>query len=259
MFNSNPVFAGVPAGAVNGGASEGTSVSQRLTAMLPGGRGRGFGRGSIAVGPANAPAAHGAPEPAHDQEPQSGGAGQLPPEFLDYIEVMGQNISYLRDQLAEVRTEVSAINSRGTDSHHVFDALHAELNDYKRDFIFQHVKPLLRPLLFLCDSLDGFDKEMALYEESQSTQVLPPDALKATKVRQNITFMRDQLIEALELCEIEPLPVPSGEFDAKTQKAIDTVPVSPEMDGTIVEVIRIGWNMSGHLMRPAEVILGKAK
>lgn len=233
--------------------------------MLPGGvRGRGFGRG-VPAGPGGSPhpaaAPHGGPE-LHAPEPHPEAAatemGGLPPEFLDYVEIMGQNISYLRDQLGEMRGEVSAINSRGSDSQKVFDALHHELNDYKRDFIFQHIKPLLRPLLFLYDSLEGFDNEMKLYEDAQRGQQLAPEALTGSKVRQNLAFLRDQLVEALQVCEVEPLPAPSGSFDARNQKAIDTVPVEPERDGTILDVIRIGWTLNGHLLRPAEVILGKA-
>ena len=79
------------------------------------------------------------------------------------------------------------------------------------------------------------------------------------EITEGLRTVRDQLTEALQVCEVEPLPYPSGTFDAKTQKAIDTAPVAPELDGTIVNVIRIGWTMNGHLLRPAEVILGKAK
>jgi molecular chaperone GrpE (heat shock protein) len=223
-------------------------------------RGRGLGRGAPPVSvpaPHATPAPHGAPEPAPSHHETS--SNSLPPEFLDYIEAMGQNIGLLREQLGEVRGELHALNHRGADSQRVFDALHHELNDYKRDFIYEHMKPLLRPLLFLYDSLEGFDQEMKLYEENQQGQTLAPDALRGTKVRQNIGFLRDQLVQALEVCEVEPLAPPSGHFDPKTQKAIDTVAVAPEQDGTIAQVLRVGWTMNGHLLRPAEVVLGKAK
>jgi len=176
---------------------------------------------------------------------------------LDYIEARGQNIVSLREQVTEMKSELNTINNRGSDTQHVFDALHAELNDYKRDFIYEHMKPLLRPLLFLFDSIDSFDKEIERYEGAQSEQNLPPDALRATKVRQNIAFLREQLVEALQVCEVEPMSLPTGAFDPKTQKAIESVPVEAAYDGQIVQVIRIGWTMQGHILRPAEVIIGK--
>jgi molecular chaperone GrpE (heat shock protein) len=99
---------------------------------------------------------------------------------------------------------------------------------------------------------------MALYEAAQTGQPLSPDALKATKVRQNITFLRDQLIEALQVCDVEPMPVPNGTFDAKTQKAVETVAVAPELEGQIQKVVRIGWTMHGQPFRPTEVVIGKS-
>ncbi len=217
--------------------------------------GRGLGRGAPAshTAPLNSPPA--APQPSPPSEPNSNG---LAPEFIEYVEAMGQNIAFLRQQLSEMRQELSAVNGRGADSARVFDALHAELGDYKRDFVFAHIKPLLRPLLFLYDSLDGFDGEMKLYEDAQAAQTLAPDALRGAKVRGNIAFLRDQLIEALGVCEVEPMPIPVGKFDAHFQKAIQTVPVAPELDGTVVRVIRIGWTLNGQVLRPAEVIVGKS-
>jgi molecular chaperone GrpE len=257
MFNSLPALAGVP----NGMSPEKSEVSTRLAAMLPASiRGRGLGRGAPSPGAPtphhHAPEAH---PPSHAPETHVAPSNNaLSPEFLDYIEAMGQNIAFLREQMGEMHGQINQIQQRSGESQKVFDVLHHELNDYKRDFIYEHLKPLLRPLLFLYDSLQEFDGEMKLYETAQLENPQSPGALPATKVRQNIGFLRDQLTEALSVCEVEPIPVPSGHFDAKNQKAIDTAPTSAELDGTIVQVVRIGWTMHGHLMRPAEVILGKA-
>ena len=257
MFNSLPALAGAFNQPI---PTQESGLSTRISAMLPANmRGRGLGRGAPAPGGhAPQPAPHHAPDPHHASQPSHPANATLSPEFLDYVEAMGQNIAFLREQMTEMHGQINQIQQRGGESQKVFDVLHHELNDYKRDFIYEHLKPLLRPLLFLYDSLEGFDDEMKLYEASQATHAMAPDALPATKVRQNIGFLRDQLTEALGVCDVEPMPVPSGPFDAKNQKAIDTAPVPPEKDGEIVQVIRIGWTMHGHLMRPAEVILGKA-
>lgn len=250
MFNSPLIpafaFAGNPI------RSESDSpLAARLQAMLPG---RGFGRGAP---PANLPTPqHLPPDGSAHSTPSPTG---LPPEFVDYVEAMGQNIAVLREQMEAMRGDIGQINGRGADSARVFEVLHAELGDYKRDFIFAHIKPLLRPLLFLSDSLDVFDGEMKLYEDAQSAQTLAPDALRGAKVRQNIAFLRDQLIEALGVCEVEPMPIPHGKFDAHFQKAVQTAPVAQEFDGTIVRVIRLGWTLNGQILRPAEVVVGKAE
>jgi molecular chaperone GrpE (heat shock protein) len=261
MLKLTPAFASSLNSSVPVSPSEGASkVPAQLSAMLPSGiRGRGLGRGVPASPPPTVSQGnhHETPPPVHSQTESLSGS-PLPVEFLDYIEAMGQNILSLREQVTEIKGEISTISHRGSDSQHVFDALHAELNDYKRDFIYEHMKPLLRPLLFIYDSIESFDKEIERYEVDQLTQNLSPDALRATKVRQNINFLREQLVEALQVCEVEPMSYPIGTFDPKTQKAIETVPVDFTQDGQVMNVIRIGWTMRGHILRPAEVIIGKA-
>ena len=247
-------FATAPAAPLRRRSERSDALSTRVLAMLPGQlRGRGIGRGAPPH-PAHAPSSTNTPHDSHAPHTET----TLAPEVLEYLEAMGQNLLHLRDELSETRSELAALTHRDSDSKRVFDALHAELGDYKRDFIYEHMKPLLRPLLFLFDSLQGFDEEMALYEVAQTDQTLAPDALKATKVRQNITFLRDQLIEALQVCDVEPMPIPHGAFDAKTQKAVDTLEVAPELEGQIQKVVRTGWTMHGQPFRPTEVVIGRS-
>ncbi len=252
MFNPlNPQLA--LAGATTGASSPEPNIKAGVSAMLSGVRGRAMGRGAAPVGvhspstPQAPVPAQTSPEPAHEEN-----------ELLDAIDAMASAMTQMQSSLEAVRADVSQIKHKGSDSERVFNALHTELGDYKRDFVFEHVKPLLRPLLFVFDSLDEFDHEMALYQNAQETQSLAPDALKATKVRENIAFVRDQLEQALASCDVEPLPVPNGRFDGHEQKAVGTVPVAPELDGTIQRVERQGWTLKGHVLRPTEVVVGKA-
>ena len=259
MFNPlHPqlALAGVGIGADASGAPE-SKFKANVSAMLSGVRGRAMGRGAAPVG-VPVPATHPTPapismgqeaphEPAHDE-----------PEMLDALDAMAAAMAQMQSSLDAVRADVSHLKHKGSDSERVFNALHSELGDYKRDFVFEHIKPLLRPLLFVFDSLDDFDREMALYQTAQQTQSLAPDALKATKVRDNIAFVRDQLEQALASCDVEPLPAPQGRFDGHEQKAVATVPVAPELDGTIQSVERQGWSLKGHVLRPTEVVVGKA-
>ena len=222
--------------------------------MLSGMRGRAMGRGAAPMGvgvptsPSHAPSPS-TPEPVHPDDH----------ELFDMLDALAHAVTQMNANLETVRADVSHMKHKGSDSEKVFNALHAEMGDYKRDFVFEHIKPLLRPLLFVFDSLDEFDSEMALYEEDQARLELRPNALRATKVRQNIAFVRDQLEQALASCDVEPLPIPSGRFDGHDQKAISSVPVSPELDGTIQGVTRGGWTLKGHTLRPTEVIVGKAQ
>jgi molecular chaperone GrpE (heat shock protein) len=162
----------------------------------------------------------------------------------------------LRDAVEQLTDQVTQVNERETSLERVFDALHAELADYKNDFLYEHLKPVVRPLLFLFDSLEQFDGEIAMAEAtmtgSSNGEVLSPPV-----VRENVRFFRDQLIEALRTCEVTIMDAPRGAFNAKFHKAVDVMPVPSAEDGTIVRVVRSGWFLNGQLLRPAEVVVGK--
>lgn len=162
----------------------------------------------------------------------------------------------LRDSIEQLSDQIVQVNERETSLERVFDALHAELADYKNDFLYEHLKPVVRPLLFLFDSLEQFDGEIAM-AESAMTQETSGELLSPPVVRENVRFFRDQLIEALRVCEVTIMDPPQGAFNAKFHKAVDVMPVPSEQDGTVVRVVRSGWFLNGQLLRPAEVVVGK--
>ena len=161
----------------------------------------------------------------------------------------------MREELERLSDQVTQVNEREGSLERVFDALHAELAEYKNDFLYEHLKPVVRPLLFLFDSIEQFDSEVAMTEGTGPTS--SDDILSAQNVRTNVGYFRDQLVEALRVCEVTIMETPEGDFNAKFHKAIDIVPVSAEKDNTIVRVVRSGWYLNGQLLRPAEVVVGK--
>lgn len=170
------------------------------------------------------------------------------PEELDEV---AARIDDLHALLAE-------INDRGLAQDKVFNTLHNELQDYKNDFIYEHLKPVLRPLLFLFDSMEQFDGEMQVIERN-----LPADA-KITGappkvVCENVRFFREQLVEALRICEVTPMQIPEGRYDPRLHKPLGTEPVPPDQEGVVQRVVRSGWFLNGRVFRPAEVIVGKAE
>jgi molecular chaperone GrpE (heat shock protein) len=155
---------------------------------------------------------------------------------------------------------VETIYERESSLEKVVDALHAELADYKNDFLYEHLKPVVRPLLFLFDSLEQFDAEVAMAEHAmkeKGTDERRNTTLAPAVVRENTRYFRDQLVEALRVCEVTIMDAPRGAFNAKFHKAIDVVPVQQEQDAMIQRVVRSGWFLNGQLLRPAEVVVGK--
>ena len=178
-------------------------------------------------------------------------------EILEYVAGMAQELLSLRQQLQNIHGEISDLNSRESTQEKVFNTLHAELSGYKKDFIYEHLKPVVRPLLFLYDSLEQFDAEVTLFERPPQEEQRV--GLSPRAVRDNITFFRDQLVEALRVCEVTMMEGVEGPFNPKLQKAIEVTPVDPSQDNIIQRVVRSGWYLNGQLLRPAEVIVGRGR
>lgn len=165
----------------------------------------------------------------------------------------------LAEEIAEMHHMLTRLSERDTNNERVFNTLHAELSDYKKDFIYEHLKPVVRPLLFLYDSLEQFEDEIGVYGagNGQYPGVTPEGTMPTQKVHDNIVYFREQLIEALQICEVTPMEKPSGRFEPRFQKAVQAVNVGPEQDNMIQRVVRCGWFLNGQLLRPADVVVGK--
>lgn len=164
-------------------------------------------------------------------------------------------IDALRGAMEQMYYIVSQINERETTQEKVFNVLHDELRGYKTDFIYEHLKPLVRSLLFLYDSLEQFDMEVQQFErpaEQERRGELSPGI-----VRENVGFFREQLLESLRMCEVVVMDQPQGQFNPRLHKAVEVVPVPAALDNTIQRVVRSGWLLNGQLLRPAEIVLGK--
>lgn len=171
--------------------------------------------------------------------------------------VVEAGLAEMRDEIERLSEQITQVNERESSLERVFDTLHAELSDYKNDFLYEHLKPVVRPLLFLFDSIEQFDSEVAMTQDANPNPTPPPGTLAAFVVRENVEYFRDQLVEALQVCEVTIMEAPRGAFNSKFHKAVDVMPVEREKDGTIVRVVRSGWFLNGQLLRPAEVVVGK--
>ncbi|RYX85730.1 nucleotide exchange factor GrpE [bacterium] len=178
------------------------------------------------------------------------------PESISTVNASADELALVQMQLEELTDQIRQVNEREGAMEKVFNTLHSELADYKNDFLYEHLKPVVRPLLFLFDSLEQFDGEVSM-AESTLGQTAQGGVLSPSVVRENVRYFRDQLVEALRVCEVVIMDPPTGNYSAKFHKAVDIVPVGSEEDGKIVRVVRSGWFLNGQLLRPAEVVIGK--
>jgi molecular chaperone GrpE (heat shock protein) len=170
-----------------------------------------------------------------------------------------QEIEQLREGMEEMYRVMIDMQERGDAQDKVFNTLHSELQDYKNDFIYEHLKPVVRPLLFLFDHMEQFDNELASQRNVAEPENNERRLLSPVLVRENIAFFREQLVEALRICEVTPMKHPEGEIDVRLHKVIETVPVDKSQHNTIQRTLRSGWYLNGRVFRPAEVIVGVNK
>ena len=164
-----------------------------------------------------------------------------------------EEMNEMREAILEMHRVINEVAERGTAQEKVFDVLHQELQEYKNDFIYEHLKPVLWPLLFLFDSLEQYAREIV-----QRVSASNESQLEAKEVLDHLKFFRGQLVEALRICEVTPMKQPSGVIDPKSHKGIGVERVDdPLEDNMIRRVVRTGWYLNGKVLRHAEVIIGK--
>ena len=205
------------------------------------------------------PSAHETPlstaarEMAQAQATQAQATQARAPRVADSEGGSDDELQQLREEISEMHRIISEVADRGSAQEKVFDVLHSELQDYKNDFIYEHLKPVLWPLLFLFDSLEQYAREIV----AQVGQSGAPQ-LEAREVLDHLKFFRGQLVESLRICEVTPMKQPSGALDPKHHKGIGVETVADAADeNTIRRVVRTGWFLNGKVLRHAEVIIGK--
>ena len=177
----------------------------------------------------------------------------------DNESVLYSELEQLRGGMEEMYRVMTEMQERGDAQDKVFNTLHAELQDYKNDFIYEHMKPVVRPLLFLFDHMEQFENELGTQRNPTPTPGVERRLLSPELMCENISFFREQLVEALRICEVTPMKRPEGEVDSRLHKVVDTVPTDAAGHNVIQRVVRSGWYLNGRVFRPAEVIIGLSR
>lgn len=153
--------------------------------------------------------------------------------------------------LSELRELLLSIQETQENRDRAFDLLYDELSGYKNDFHLERLKPSLRALLFLLDSIEGFERELNDYDGRG-------DAVLIKLVKANLVHFRDQLTDVLTILELTPIELEDDKFDPKTQRAVEVVPVEAPQNNMVQRQIRGGWRLGGKMLRAADVVVGRS-
>ncbi len=118
----------------------------------------------------------------------------------------------------------------------VVDRLHAELQDYKQDFLLKVMRPVFLDLVQLHD-------DMGKRIEAQAD----PDG----EVSRALTDYQQGIADALYRQGVEPYYVDSEDFDPRRQRAIQTVATEdPELNKKVAARHRPGFTSGDKVIRP---------
>lgn len=78
--------------------------------------------------------------------------------------------------------------------------------------------------------------------------------------RAGVELIRNQFMDALRRLGVEPIALKVGDpFDALHAEALTTVEDSSLPDGAVAAIYELGFNLRGHLLRPARVVVNHRK
>ncbi len=72
-----------------------------------------------------------------------------------------------------------------------------------------------------------------------------------------VRMVHDNLLKALAVAGLEEIPAQGEKFDPYVHDCIQQVPDPEQEDGTVKEVVRKGYRLQDHILRPAQVTVVK--
>ena len=162
-----------------------------------------------------------------------------------------------------------SLDQRNTVNRAMFEALHAELKDYKDGFLIENVmRPIIRDLISLYDDTTEIKRQMnatILDQEARGgvsgggVVLLESVQQMARNLEHNIHF----ILEVLERMEVTLIPGNFGDgakLDKRTQRAVAVeIAEDPDHDQNIVRVLKRGFQCRERVIRPEEVVIQKWK
>ncbi len=173
----------------------------------------------------------------------------------------------LQEALPQLLTDAKqAIEQRNTVNRAMFEALHAELKDYKDGFFIENVlRPIIRDLISLYDDTSEIYRQMKASITDQDARggvtgggvvLLESVQHMATNLEHNIHF----ILEVLERMDVTHTPTNTGKLDKRTQRAVAVeIAEDPDHDQNVVRILKRGFKCKDRVIRPEEVVIQKWK
>ncbi|MEP7014070.1 MAG: nucleotide exchange factor GrpE [Verrucomicrobiota bacterium] len=155
----------------------------------------------------------------------------------------------LVSQLQKMDEQLTAICRSESVNQKLFDTLHAELLNYRDNFLHESLqKPFIHDLVLLFDDLTALSEQLGTAADEQKKRG------HVTQWRDNLMNAIHSLVEILHRFEVKEIE-PREFLDRSVHRVVSHEPADfAEDDGRIVMRVRRGFLWRGKLIRPEEVI-----
>ena len=158
----------------------------------------------------------------------------------------------LTDHLRLIEDQLAELVSRDGTTQKLFDSLHAELLNYRDNFIHESLqRPFIHDLVLLFDDLTGLAKQLDTVADEQKRRG------QVARWRDNLQNAIHALVEILYRFDVKEVETKET-FDRAVHRVVCYEPTDCEQeDGQVMARVRRGFIWRGKLIRPEEVIVKK--
>jgi len=163
----------------------------------------------------------------------------------DYIESLESELEALNALLAKKELELQAANTRADQAYAEIEAAGNRVAAASAKDLERRTRNLLENFLPVLDDLDRAIAAARLVIDS-------------VDVVAGLELMHRSVLTKLGQFGVVHAPARGEVFDPQRHEAIALVPVAdPAQDGRVIDVMREGYMIGGHTLRPAGVAVGK--
>ena len=168
---------------------------------------------------------------------------KLPDKKDNILQKIFSELSDLAYGFSSVKQMIESRLSYDKTKEEAFNRLYGELEDMKKNSIFERNRPLYIDLILLFDRIEN------LRCEAKQESGIPENLFKS---------FSDELLEILYRQGIQIINTTSPKFSPTIQRAVSTTQTSvKEEDNHIANTVRRGFKYQNHILRPEEVVVKK--
>ena len=163
--------------------------------------------------------------------------------------------------LAEVNESLSGLRqlfkdqiARNATQNKMFDAIHREMKEYKENSLLEALhKPIIHNLIGLYDNFDQIESQLDDILNGGTADIRRDDL---SQFKNNLETIGVELKEVLSRLDVKPYEEHLETLNRELHKTLDTKPAdTPERDGKVAEVHKIGFYWRKKVFRPEEVTI----